>query len=83
MMNDVQEPLIFAYSLPLNKQLRLKRLYDNFSQPELAALIGCGTSTISGIERGNFRIPYKYLDKVKAYIFEQQYENKKLVQYLD
>lgn len=83
MMNDFKEPLIFPNVLPLHKQLRLKRLYDHFSQPELAAIIGCCSTTVSEIEAGKRRIPRKYMDKVRDYVFHEQYEEKKLVEYVD
>lgn len=82
MRYDIKEPLIFPETLPLHKQLRLKRYQDEFSQPELANIIGCCSTTISEIESGNRRIPHKYLGKVRDYVFHEQYVAKKLVEYV-
>ena len=83
MRYDIKEPLIFPDVLPLHKQLRLKRYQDEFSQPELAAIIGCGITTVSEIESGKRRIPYKYMDRVRDYVFHEQYDGKKLIEYVD
>lgn len=83
MKYDIKEPLIFPETLPLHKQLRLKRHQDEFNQAELAAIIGCSMTTMSEIEAGRRRIPYKYLDKVRDYVFHEQYVGKKLVEYVD
>lgn len=81
-MNDYREPLIFPCDLPLHKQLRLKRLYDEFSQPELAAIIGCGVTTICEVENGNRRISPMYLEKIRSYIFNECYKDKEFTEYI-
>ena len=83
MRYDIKEPLIFPNMMPLHKQLRLKRYQDEFSQPELAAMIGCCTTTISEIEAGRRRIPHKYMGKIRDYVFHEQYDGKKLIEYVD
>lgn len=70
-MIQQQKVLIFPDSLPLHKQLRLKRHYDELSQPELAEKLGMGVSTLSEVENGRRRIPYKHLQNVKEYLFKE------------
>jgi transcriptional regulator with XRE-family HTH domain len=78
-MENNKQPIIDAAFLPIHRQLKLKRIHDDFTQTELAALIGCGLSTLSEIENGRRRIPYKYLERVKNYLYCEMYHNKEFI----
>lgn len=76
---EVLHPLIDAESLPIHKQLKLKRIADNFNQSELAAILGMGVSTLSEVENNRRRIPYKYRKRVEDYLYREMYYNKKFI----
>lgn len=70
---DILQPLIFPEALSLRKLLKLKRIHDELTQAQVAEIIGCSGSTVSEIETGTRNIPYKYLEAVKQYIYEDYY----------
>lgn len=74
-----KEPIIDATCLPIHRQLKIKRVHDNFNQTELAAILGMGVSTLSEIENGRRRIPCKYREKVENYLYREMYSDKKFV----
>ncbi len=78
-VEDNKQPILDAGSLPIHRQLKVKRVHDNFMQTELAAIIGCGVSTLSEIENGRRRIPYKYLERVKQYLYCEMYHDKQFI----
>jgi DNA-binding XRE family transcriptional regulator len=78
MENNLQ-PIVDAGSLPIHRQLKIKRIHDNFIQKELAEILGMGISTLSEIENGRRRIPYKYHEKVQNYLYREMYFDKEFV----
>ncbi|MFE0620061.1 helix-turn-helix domain-containing protein [Priestia aryabhattai] len=78
-MENNKQPIVDAGSLPIHRQLKVKRVYDNFTQTELAEKIGMGVSTLSEIENGHRRIPYKYREKVENYLYREMYFDKVFV----
>ncbi|WP_312096089.1 helix-turn-helix transcriptional regulator [Niallia sp.] len=78
-VEDNKHPILDAGCLPIHRQLKVKRVHDNFNQSELAAIIGCGVSTLSEIENGRRRIPYKYLERVKQYLYCEMYWDKEFI----
>jgi len=73
---EIKHALVYCDGLPLHRQLKIKRVHDNFNQTELAAILGMGVSTLSEIENGRRRIPYKYQKRVEDYLYHEMYENK-------
>ncbi|WML40755.1 helix-turn-helix transcriptional regulator [Neobacillus sp. OS1-2] len=78
-LENNKEPIIDAGSLPINRQIKVKRVHDNFTQTELAEMLGMGVSTLSEIENGHRRIPYKYREKVENYLYREMYYDKEFV----
>jgi transcriptional regulator with XRE-family HTH domain len=76
---EIKDPLVFARDLPMNRQLAVKQVHDGFSSTELASLLGMGLSTLSDIKSGRRRISYKYLDRVKQYLYCEMYHEKEFV----
>ena len=70
---DILHPLIFPEALSLRKLLKLKRVHDELTQGQVAEIIGCGCSTISEIETGARNIPFRYVEAIKQYIYEDYY----------
>ncbi|MDG8485969.1 helix-turn-helix transcriptional regulator [Streptococcus pneumoniae] len=77
--------IVIANGLPLHKQLRIKRQIEGFSQQELAEMLGLEYfSRISSIENGkepleNRKTPHLYLEQIKKYLYEEDYQNGELV----
>lgn len=61
---------IHADKLPLHKQLRLKRLYQEKSQSELAEMFNMGGTMLCEIETGKRNIPWKYRKAVEEYLYD-------------
>lgn len=76
---EIMHPIIDAASLPINRQLKLKRIHDNFNQSELAAILGMGVSTLSEVENNRRRIPYKYQKRVEDYLYREMYYDKQFI----
>lgn len=73
--DDRRQPLIFIELLPLHKQVRLKRLAENFTQPALAQMIGMGASTLCEYENGARVLPSKHIARMKSYLYDEMYVN--------
>jgi len=80
---EMKELLIFPFELPTHKQLGLKKAHDGFNLTELAALLGCGVSTLSEIINAKRPIPYKYRQKIENYLYHEMYCDKKFVGMVD
>jgi transcriptional regulator with XRE-family HTH domain len=76
---EIMEPIIDAASLPIHRQLKIKRIHDDFKQLELAAILGMGVSTLSEVENNRRRIPFKYQKRVEDYLYREMYSNKKFI----
>jgi transcriptional regulator with XRE-family HTH domain len=74
-----KQALVYCDGLPIHRQLKIKRVHDNFNQTELAAILGIGVSTLSEIENGRRRIPYKYKKRVEDYLYHEMYHDKNFV----
>lgn len=67
--------LIESDSLPLHKQIKLKRIHDDLSQEELGRIVRLQASTISLIETGQRLIPKSRLKEFESYLYEQMYSD--------
>lgn len=77
------EPLILIDELPFHRQIKLKRVHDGFTLAELAVVIGCCTTTLSEVENNRRRLPYKYLERMKNYLYREMYSEKQFVGHVD
>ncbi|WNF37187.1 helix-turn-helix transcriptional regulator [Bacillaceae bacterium IKA-2] len=66
--NDV---IVFLEQLPLHRQLKVKRVVDNLTSTFLAKYLQMGISTLSDIEAGRRKIPFKHLRKIEDYLYHQ------------
>lgn len=80
---EIKEPIIDAISLPIHRQLKVKRVTDNFTQAELATMLGMGISTLSEIENGKRRIPYKHIELVNSYLYNEMYDDKEFMGFVE
>lgn len=78
--------IVIADGLPLHKQLRIKRQIEGFTQQELAEILGLEFYVrVSAIESGkdsleNRKTPHIHLERIKQYLYEEDYQNEKLVE---
>lgn len=70
---DNLQPLIFFDTMNFGEIMKLKRVHDRLTQLQLAEIIGCGYTTISEVETGKKRPPYKYLEAMKDYLYHDHY----------
>lgn len=71
--NARKSVLIEAGSLPLHKQIKLKRIHDNLSQKALGEIVRLPASTISLIETGQRLIPKMRYKEFESYLYEELY----------
>ncbi|MGG1151239.1 helix-turn-helix domain-containing protein [Bacillus wiedmannii] len=83
---DENTIVVIADDLPLHKKLRVKRLIEGLTQQELAEILGLEFYVrISNIEKGkdpleNRSTPHHHLERIKKYLYEEDYRNGKLVE---
>lgn len=82
-MENNKHVVMIPDTLPIHRQVKVKRIYCNFTLTELAAILGCGVSTLSEIENNRRRIPYKYLESVKSFLYKEEYEDKEFLGYVE
>lgn len=82
-MENNKHVVMIVDTLPIYRQLKVKRVYCNFTLTELAAILGMGVSTLSEIENNHRRIPYKYLERVKSFLYNEEYEDKEFLGYIE
>lgn len=62
--------------LEVHKQLKVKRVYDGMTQPQLAKVLGAtSVPTISKIEKGKIPIPYYLQEPIYKYLYEEDSGN--------
>ncbi|WP_324628418.1 helix-turn-helix transcriptional regulator [Bacillus paranthracis] len=62
--------------LEVHKQLKVKRVYDGMTQPQLAKVLGAtSVPTISKIEKGKIPIPYYLKESIYKYLYEEDSGN--------
>lgn len=72
--------VVIAENLPIRKKIRMKRTLENLSQSQLASILGLGFAyIISNIESGKAEPPLLYMERINQYLYEEEYENGKLV----
>lgn len=71
--NARKSVLIEPDSLPLHKQIKLKRIHDGLSQEELGKIVRLQASTISLIETGQRLIPKSRFKEFESYLYEELY----------
>ncbi|WP_191560679.1 helix-turn-helix domain-containing protein [Metabacillus idriensis] len=76
---EIKHVLVDCDGLPLHRCLKIKRVHDNFTQIELAAILGMGASSLSEVEKGKRRVPYKYRQRVENYLYHEMYHDKQFV----
>lgn len=68
--------LIDVDKLEVHKQLKVKRVYDGMTQPQLAEVLGAtSVPTISKIEKGKIPIPYYLKEPIYKYLYEEDSGN--------
>ncbi len=66
--------------LSLRQQIRVKRIADGLSQQQLARILGLDYAyRVSNIETGKEAVSPLYLERVMAYLYEEEYHNGELV----
>lgn len=70
--------LIEPDSLPLHRQIRLKRCHDNLTQTQLGKIVRLPASTICLIERGERLIPKNRFKEFESYLYEEMYSDGEL-----
>ncbi|WP_419873100.1 XRE family transcriptional regulator [Candidatus Pristimantibacillus sp. PTI5] len=83
LMNQQKDVLVFIDSLPQYAQIKVKRVYDGFTQVELAEKLGMGAPFLCEIEKGHRNIPRKYKDAIESYLYSELYEERELVEKID
>lgn len=78
-----KEPLIWLYDMYDNELLKIKRIADGFNQTELSNILGMGISTLSEIETGRRATPKIHLERIKSYMYDEVYEDKKFKEYYE
>lgn len=73
--NARKSVLIEPDSLPLHKQIKLKRIHDGLSQEELGKIVRLQASTISLIETGQRLIPKSRFKEFESYLYEELYSD--------
>lgn len=76
---DLKQVLVHCDGMPLHRCIKIKRVHDNFNQTELAAILGMGVSTLSEVESGKRKVPYKYRQRVENYLYHEMYHDKQFV----
>ncbi|MFC0274953.1 helix-turn-helix domain-containing protein [Metabacillus herbersteinensis] len=78
-----KDVLVFPNDLPIHRQVKVKRIHDNFTLIELATILGCGVSTLSEIENNKRRIPYKHRERLNRYLYQEMYYDKQFIRFVD
>jgi transcriptional regulator with XRE-family HTH domain len=81
--HEYKQVIVFMDELPLNRQIRVKRVADGFTLQELAEKLGMGVSTLSEIENDKRRIPFKHRGKLEDYLYREFYFDKEFVGPID
>lgn len=81
--SEYKQVIVFMDELPLNRQIRVKRVADGFTLQELAEKLGMGVSTLSEIENDKRRIPFKHREKLENYLYREFYFDKEFVGPID
>jgi hypothetical protein len=82
-MENNKHVVMIPDTLPIHRQLKVKRVYCGFTLVELASILGMGVSTLSEVENAKRRIPYKYLERVKSFLYNEEYEDKEFLGYVE
>ncbi|GAB6611571.1 MULTISPECIES: helix-turn-helix domain-containing protein [Bacillus] len=84
MSNEKRKLMIDIDTLPIHQQIRVKRVAEGLTQPQLCELLGLPNAPfLSRIETGEKPIP-KWLETgIKRYLYEEVYENGQLRTILD
>jgi transcriptional regulator with XRE-family HTH domain len=81
--NARKRVLIEPDSLPLHKQIKLKRIHDGLSQEQLGKIVRLPASTVSLIERGERLIMKNRYREFERYLYEELYQDGELILTLD
>ncbi|MEK4187764.1 MULTISPECIES: helix-turn-helix domain-containing protein [Paenibacillus] len=73
--NAQKSVLVFLDTLPIHKQIKLKRIHDNLSQEALGKIVRLQASTISLIETGQRLLPKSRYKEFEAYLYEDVYSD--------
>jgi transcriptional regulator with XRE-family HTH domain len=73
--NAQKSVLVFVDTLPIHKQIKLKRIHDNLSQKALGDIVRLKASTVSLIETGQRLIPKNRYKEFEAYLYEDVYSD--------
>ena len=76
MDNEKRKLMIDIDTLPIHQQIKVKRVAEGLTQPQLCELLGLPNAPfLSRIETGTKPIP-KWLETgIKRYLYEEEYEN--------
>lgn len=79
MSNEKRKLMIDIDTLPIHQQIRVKRVAEGLTQPQLCELLGLPNAPfLSRIETGAKPIP-KWLETgIKRYLYEEECENGQL-----
>lgn len=76
MSTNERIPLVNVDDLPLNQQLRMKRIYDGFTQRQLVRLLELPSAPfLCRMETGQKPIPKRLVERIEAYVFEDELIN--------
>lgn len=74
-----QSVLLDVDGLPTHQRLRMKRVFEGFTQPQLVKLLRLpSTAFLCRMELGKRPIPKQYMERIERYLYEEVYKDGKL-----
>ncbi|MCC2370474.1 helix-turn-helix domain-containing protein [Bacillus cereus] len=71
--------LVDVDKLPIHQKIRVKRVAEGITQPQLCELLGLPNAPfLSRIETGEKPIPAKFMERILDYLYEEEYEDGQL-----
>lgn len=84
MIFDEKNVLVDVDGLPLYQRLRIKRVLDGFTQPQLCELLGLPNAPyLSRMERGERPIPKRCMERIEQYLYKEVYKDGQLQKNVD
>lgn len=78
-LGDQKDVLIFLDESPIGHKIKVKRTADNFTQLELAKILGMSPGTLGEIENGIRQPSLRMLDAIDDYLYHCWYDDKQLI----
>jgi len=78
-LGDPRQVMVFLDDCDIGKKLKCKRVFDGFTQSELAHKLKLSVCCLSYIENGKRGVPKRRLPNVEQYLFREWYVDKQLI----